>query len=62
MAYGFDLEAESSSSGEEDESERSYQSAFELNKAMIPFADLFNADGDLNNVALCSICQWFIII
>lgn len=53
MAYSFDLEAESSTSEEdetEDEEDGSSQSAYELNKGMIPLADLFNADGDLNNV------------
>lgn len=54
MAYGFDLEAGSSTSGDEDEDEAdgSSQSAYELNKGMVPLADLFNADGDLNNVGL----------
>ena len=54
MAYGFDLEAESSSSSsdEEEEMDGSSQSAYELNKGMVPLADLFNADGDLNNVGL----------
>ena len=53
MAYGFDLENESSSSeDEEDEANGSSQSAYELNKGMVPLADLFNADGDLNNVGL----------
>ena len=52
MAYGFDLEAESSSSSSDGEEEMggSSQSAYELNKGMVPLADLFNADGDLNNV------------
>ena len=50
MAYGFDLEAEVSSSDEEEEVDGSSQSAYELNKGMIPLADLFNADGHLNNV------------
>ena len=54
MAYGFDLEAEdsSSSSSEEEEMDGSSQSAYELNKGMVPLADLFNADGHLNNVGL----------
>ena len=59
MAYGFDLEAESLSlddEGEEEEQEEeemngSSQSAYELNKGMVPLADLFNADGPLNNVS-----------
>jgi SET domain-containing protein 6 len=52
MAYGFDLETESSSSEEEveDEADGSSQSVYALNKGMVPLADLFNADGDLNNV------------
>lgn len=53
MAYGFDLESGLSSSSEyeeDDEADGSSQSAYELNKGMIPLADLFNADGDLNNV------------
>ena len=52
MAYGFDLEAEDSSSSEEEEMDGSSQSAYELNKGMVPLADLFNADGHLNNVGL----------
>ena len=53
MAYGFDLVAEPpSDEDEEEEPEGSSQSAYELNKGMIPLADLFNADGDLNNVGL----------
>ena len=53
MAYGFDLESGSTSSsecGEEDGADGSSQCAYELNKGMVPLADLFNADGDLNNV------------
>ena len=52
MAYGFDLEAEDESSDEEEEIDGSSQSAYELNKGMVPLADLFNADGYLNNVRL----------
>lgn len=52
MAYGFDLEAKGSSSGDEDEMDGSSQAAYELNKGMVPLADLFNADGNLNNVSL----------
>lgn len=51
MAYGFDLEAETSSSDDEDEMDGSSQAAYELNKGMVPLADLFNADGNLNNVS-----------
>ena len=53
MAYGFDLESGSTSSseyGEDDGADGSSQCAYELNKGMVPLADLFNADGDLNNV------------
>ena len=51
MAYGFDLEQEPPSEEEEEEEEGgSSQSAYELNKGMVPLADMFNADGDLNNV------------
>jgi len=52
MAYGFDLEAESLFSEDEDEMGGSSQAAYELNKGMVPLADLFNADGNLNNVSL----------
>ena len=49
MAYGFDLESGLSSSSEaEEEAEEDEENLTQ--KAMIPFADLFNADGDLNNV------------
>ena len=53
MAYGFDLESGSNSSseyGEDDGADGSSQCAYELNKGMVPLADLFNANGDLNNV------------
>ena len=53
MAYGFDLESGSTSSseyGDDDGADGSSQCAYELNKGMVPLADLFNADGDLNNV------------
>lgn len=55
MAYGFDIEKESSSEEDEDEEEEadgSSQSVYEFNKGMVPLADLFNAEGDLNNVCL----------
>ena len=54
MAYGFDLENEPSS-GEEDEADGSSQSVYELNKGMVPLADMFNADADLNNVGHAAI-------
>lgn len=59
MAYGFDLENEpSSEQGEEEVEEEeeggSSQQAYELNKGMVPLADMFNADGDLNNVGISS--------
>ena len=45
MAYGFDLEPEYPSSEEEyeEEADGSSQLAYELNKGMVPLADLFNA-------------------
>ncbi len=46
MAYGFDIEKDSFSSEEEDDEEEadgSSQLAYELNKGMVPLADLFNA-------------------
>ena len=49
MACGFDLESEPLSEGEEEECGSSQQ-AYELNKGMVPLADMFNADGNLNNV------------
>ncbi|KAL2038519.1 hypothetical protein N7G274_008858 [Stereocaulon virgatum] len=54
MAYGFDLGTGSSSSEEEveDEADGSSQFVYALNKGMVPLADLFNADGDLNNAHL----------
>lgn len=52
MAYGFDLEARGSSSDDEDEMDGSSQAAYELNKGMVPLADMFNADGILNNLSL----------
>ena len=50
MACGFDLENEPSSE-EYEEADGSSQSAYELNKGMIPLADLLNADADRNNVS-----------
>lgn len=50
MAYGFDLENEPPSEEDEEEEGGSSQSAYELHKGMIPLADMFNADGDFNNV------------
>ena len=44
MAYGFDIEKEFySEEDDEEEADGSSQSAYELNKGMVPFADLFNA-------------------
>lgn len=45
MAYGFDIEKETSSSKEdgEEDADGSSQSAYELNKGMVPLADLLNA-------------------
>lgn len=52
MAYGFDLEKEPPSEDEEDilEEDGLSDNAYPLEKGMVPLADLFNADGDLNNV------------
>ena len=44
MAYGFDIEKETySEEDDEEEADGSSQSAYELKKGMVPFADLFNA-------------------
>ena len=44
MAYGFDIENEIySEEDDEEEADGSSQSAYELNKGMVPFADLSNA-------------------
>ncbi|CAD6592488.1 MAG: hypothetical protein ASARMPRED_006307 [Alectoria sarmentosa] len=53
MAYGFGIGKEISSQeeDEEEEADGSSQSAYEMNTGIVPLADLFNADGDLNNVA-----------
>lgn len=51
MACGFDLENEPGSE-EIEEIDGSSQSVYELHKGMVPLADLFNADADLNNVCL----------
>lgn len=63
MAYGFDIEPEMSSEEDDDDEEEgeeisgaangSAQFVYKLNKGMVPLADLFNADGDRNNVCLC---------
>ena len=50
MAYAFDLELEDSSSDEFEEADGSSQSAYDLNKGLVPLADLSCADGNLNNV------------
>ena len=49
MAYGFDLQKEIASESD-DEEDASSEQLYEANKGMIPLADMFNADGDLNNV------------
>lgn len=45
MAYGFDIGKEISSQeeDEEEEADGSSQSAYEVNKGIVPLADLFNA-------------------
>ena len=56
MAYGFDIEREMySEEDEEEEADGSSQSAYELNKGMVPFADLFNAGtSEIRNFLLFS--------
>ena len=55
-AYGFDLDPDIASDKEqevEDEGEDE-----DLDKGMVPLADLLNADGDLNNVSGVASCTW----
>ena len=55
MAYAFDLEEEMEDSASDDDQSELRKSQ----KAMVPLADMFNADGDRNNVSempiLCSV-------
>ena len=46
MAYAFDLQLEAADEGYEDD----FSGGFDSPKAMIPAADLFNADGEMSNV------------
>lgn len=46
MAYAFDLQSEAADEGYEDD----FTGLHELPKAMIPVADIFNADGEMSNV------------
>lgn len=46
MAYAFDLQSEAADEGYEDD----FSGLHELPKAMIPVADIFNADGEMSNV------------
>lgn len=50
MAYAFDLQSEAAEEGYEDD----FSALHELPKAMIPVADIFNADGEMKNVLLSS--------
>ena len=61
MAYGFDIEKETSSSEEdgEEDADGSSQSAYELNKGMVPLADLFNAGTSENRIASFLGCTLF---
>ena len=47
MAYAFDLEKEA---GEESYDKKPSSSLHDLNEAMVPLADIFNADGEMMNV------------
>ena len=55
MAYAFDLEEEIEDSASDDD----HSEVLGSQKAMVPLADMFNADGDRNNVSempsLCSV-------
>lgn len=46
MAYAFDLQSEAADEGYEDD----FSGLHDLPKAMIPVADIFNADGEMSNV------------
>lgn len=48
MAYAFDLQSEAADEGYEDD----FSGLHDLPKAMIPVADIFNADGEMSNVLL----------
>ena len=50
MAYAFDLQSEAADEGYEDD----ISDLRDLPKAMIPVADIFNADGEMSNVSLSS--------
>ena len=52
MAYAFDLESEAADEGYEDD----FSNLHDLPKAMVPLADIFNADGEMKNVLLNSAC------
>ena len=57
MAYAFDLEEEPDNSASDDDQSE----VFKSQKAMVPLADMLNADGDRNNVSempsLCSLAR-----
>ena len=46
MAYAFDLETEAGEEGYDEE----FSSLHDVNKVMVPLADILNADGELTNV------------
>lgn len=50
MAYAFDLESKAEEESYDDSDDDNNDSLRDLNKAMVPFADIFNADGELMNV------------
>ncbi len=52
MAYAFDLDPEEDGEGDEGDEEDDCSALDDLPKALIPVADLFNADGTLDNVRL----------
>lgn len=43
MAYGFDLSSSEEEDDDEEEAEGPSQSAYQMNKRMVPLADLFDA-------------------
>lgn len=50
MAYAFDFQPEAADEGSEDD----FSDLHDVPKAMIPVADIFNADGEMSNVQLGS--------
>lgn len=65
MAYAFDVEKETSTSEEEDEEEEDdgfSQSAYEMNKGLVPLADLFNAGTSIVRSDFSLICTSIVLI